>query len=141
MRLKSAKQGRSVQQCSVGETLCRDHVPNVSFADSRKPSADAQDVPNEVAGNGQQTRLSKPQGARSREFQPGLFDRTVPSRLAARAEHCISDDTQMERRWLPRLTMTMTMTHSEKSHIRRMKAWPYREECRGHDPTKKNLFY
>ena len=38
-------------------------------------------------------------------------------------------------------TMTMTMTHSEKSHIRRMKAWPHRQECRGHDPTKKNLFY
>ena len=34
-------------------------------------------------------------------------------------------------------TMTMTMTHSEKSHIRRMKAWPHRQECRGHDPTKK----
>ena len=39
------------------------------------------------------------------------------------------------------MTMTMTMTHSKKSHIRRMKAWPYRQECRGHDPTKKNLFY
>ena len=37
-------------------------------------------------------------------------------------------------------TMTMTMTHSEKSHIHRMKAWPYRQECRGHGPTKKNLF-
>ena len=37
------------------------------------------------------------------------------------------------------MTMTMTMTHSEKSHIRRMKAWPYKQECRGHDPTKKNL--
>ena len=37
--------------------------------------------------------------------------------------------------------VTMTMTHSEKSHIRRMKAWLYRQECRGHDPTKKNLFY
>ena len=36
--------------------------------------------------------------------------------------------------------MTMTMTHSEKSDIRRMKAWPYRQECRGHDTTKKNLF-
>ena len=35
------------------------------------------------------------------------------------------------------MTMTMTMTHSDKSHIRRMKAWPYRQECRGHDPTKK----
>ena len=38
------------------------------------------------------------------------------------------------------ISMTMTMTHSEKSHIHRMKAWPYRQECRGHDPTKKNLF-
>ena len=27
----------------------------------------------------------------------------------------------------------------EKSHICQMKAWPYRQECRGHDPTKKNL--
>ena len=36
-------------------------------------------------------------------------------------------------------TMTMTMTHSEKSHICQMKAWPYRQECRGHDPMKKNL--
>ena len=35
--------------------------------------------------------------------------------------------------------MTMTMTHSEKSNICQMKAWPYRQECRGHDPTKKNL--
>ena len=25
------------------------------------------------------------------------------------------------------------MTHSEKSHICQMKAWPYRQECRGHD--------
>ena len=38
------------------------------------------------------------------------------------------------------MTMTMTMTHSEKSHIYQMKAWPYRQECRGHGPTKKNLF-
>ena len=38
-------------------------------------------------------------------------------------------------------TMTMTMTHSEKSHIRRMKAWPHRQECRGHDSTKKKLFH
>ena len=44
---------------------------------------------------------------------------------------------QVRRRWV---TMTVTMTHSEKSHIRRMQAWPYRQECRGHDPTKKNLF-
>ena len=40
--------------------------------------------------------------------------------------------------WLT-MTMTMTMTHSEKSNICQMKAWPYRQECRGHDPTKKNL--
>ena len=33
--------------------------------------------------------------------------------------------------------MTMTMTHSEKSHIGQMRAWPYRQECRGHGPTKK----
>ena len=39
------------------------------------------------------------------------------------------------------MTMTMTMTHSEKSHICQMKAWPYRQECRDHGPTKKNLFY
>ena len=37
------------------------------------------------------------------------------------------------------MTMTMTMTHSEKSHICRMKAWPNRQQCRGHNPTKKNL--
>ena len=34
-------------------------------------------------------------------------------------------------------TMTMTMTHSEKSHINQMRAWPYRQECRGHGPHKK----
>ena len=39
------------------------------------------------------------------------------------------------------MTMTMTMTHSEKSHIGQMRAWPYRQECRGHGPTKKNLSY
>ena len=45
--------------------------------------------------------------------------------------------------WRPdgQLTMTMTMTHSEKSHINQMRAWPYRQECRGHGPTKKNLSY
>ena len=37
-------------------------------------------------------------------------------------------------------SMTMTMTHSKKSHIHRMKAWPHRQECRDHGPTKKNLF-
>ena len=37
------------------------------------------------------------------------------------------------------LHLTMTMTHSEKSNICQMKAWPYKQECRGHDPTKKNL--
>ena len=40
----------------------------------------------------------------------------------------------------PVFLVTMTMTHSEKPHIHRMKAWPYRQACRGHDPTKKNLF-
>ena len=33
--------------------------------------------------------------------------------------------------------MTMTMKHSEKPDIRQMKAWPYRQERRGHDPAKK----
>ena len=33
--------------------------------------------------------------------------------------------------------MTMTMTHSEKSHIGQMRAWPYRQECRGHGHHKK----
>ena len=33
------------------------------------------------------------------------------------------------------------MTHSEKSHIGQMRAWPYRQERRGHGPTKKNLSY
>ena len=28
-----------------------------------------------------------------------------------------------------------------KSHIGQMRAWPYRQECRGHGPTKKNLSY
>ena len=37
--------------------------------------------------------------------------------------------------------MTMTMTHSEKSRINQMRAWPYRQECRDHGPSKKNLFY
>ena len=40
-----------------------------------------------------------------------------------------------------RRAMTMTMTRSEKSRIHRMKAWPYKQECRDHGPTKKNLFY
>ena len=35
----------------------------------------------------------------------------------------------------------MTMTHSEKSRINQMRAWPYRQECRDHGPSKKNLFY
>ena len=39
------------------------------------------------------------------------------------------------------MTMTMTMTHSEKSHTCQMRAWPYRQERRGHGPTKKNLSY
>ena len=38
---------------------------------------------------------------------------------------------------MARMTMTMTMAHSEKSHICRMKAWPYKQECKGHDPNEK----
>ena len=34
-----------------------------------------------------------------------------------------------------RLTMTMTMTHSEKSNQQSLVAWPYRRERRGHDPA------
>ena len=34
------------------------------------------------------------------------------------------------------MTMTMTMTLREVQHPS-MKAWPYRRECRGHDPAKK----
>ena len=40
---------------------------------------------------------------------------------------------------LMRMPVTMTMTHSEKSDIRQMKAWPYRQECRVMTPQKKNL--
>ena len=32
--------------------------------------------------------------------------------------------------------MTMTMTLKEVQHLS-IKAWPYRRECRGHDPAKK----
>ena len=38
------------------------------------------------------------------------------------------------------MTMTMTMTLREVQHLS-MEAWPYRRECRGHDPAKKNLLY
>ena len=48
---------------------------------------------------------------------------------------------KISRLCITRGTMTMTMTHSEKSHIGQMRAWPYRQECRGHGPTKKNLSY
>ena len=34
-------------------------------------------------------------------------------------------------------TISRTKTHSEKSDIRQMNAWPYKQECRGHDPRKK----
>ena len=36
------------------------------------------------------------------------------------------------------MTMTMTMTLREVQHLS-MKAWPYRRECRGHDPAKKRI--
>ena len=35
------------------------------------------------------------------------------------------------------MTMTMTMT-LEVQHLS-MKAWPYKRECRGHDPAKKRI--
>ena len=31
----------------------------------------------------------------------------------------------------------MTMTNSEKSNHLSIEAWPYRRECRGHNPVKK----
>ena len=34
--------------------------------------------------------------------------------------------------------MTMTMTLKEVQHLS-MEAWPYRRECRGHDPAKKRI--
>ena len=37
------------------------------------------------------------------------------------------------------LTMTMTMTHSEKSIQQSLEGWPYRDERRGHDPANKSL--
>ena len=37
------------------------------------------------------------------------------------------------------MTMTMTMTHSEKSHIRRMKAWPYRQSVGVTIPQKESV--
>ena len=37
------------------------------------------------------------------------------------------------------LICLLTMTMTEKSNICQMKAWPHRQECRGHDTTKKNL--
>ena len=45
------------------------------------------------------------------------------------------------RSWEVDLTMTMTMTHSEKSRINRIRSWPYRQERRDHGSKKKNLFY
>ena len=37
------------------------------------------------------------------------------------------------------MTMSMTMTHSEKSAQQSLEAWPHRQERRGHDPVKKSL--
>ena len=64
-----------------------------------------------------------------------------PSCCVPRYWRCaaLSRKTRHTRGW--QQDMTMTMTHSEKSRIHRMKAWPYRLECRDHGPTKKNLFY
>ena len=33
----------------------------------------------------------------------------------------------------------MTMTHSEKSRINQMRAWPYRQECRDHGHKKESV--
>ena len=63
---------------------------------------------------------------------------------AATVQYCFAGrlGTLPEARCRPlRIGMTMTMTHSEKSHIGQMRAWPYRQECRGHGATKKNLSY
>ena len=38
------------------------------------------------------------------------------------------------------MTMTMTMTLREVQHLS-MEAWPYRRQCRGHDPAKKKLLH
>ena len=51
------------------------------------------------------------------------------------------DEREAEKQREMNMKEIMTMAHSEKSHIHRMKAWPYRQECRGHGPTIKNLFY
>ena len=37
--------------------------------------------------------------------------------------------------------MTMTMTHSEESHIGQMRAWPYRQECRGWSHKKESVLH
>ena len=37
------------------------------------------------------------------------------------------------------VTMTMTMSHSEKSIPLSLEAWPYRLQCRGHSPPEKSL--
>ena len=62
---------------------------------------------------------------------PGIDCRMCSNMLVAR--------TPFRTKWSIPTQKTMTMTHSEKSHICQMKAWPYSQECRGHDPTKKNL--
>ena len=36
------------------------------------------------------------------------------------------------------MTMTMTMTLREVPHLS-VKAWPYKRECRGHNPAKKRI--
>ena len=37
------------------------------------------------------------------------------------------------------MTITMTMTHSEKSVQQSLESWPYKRERRGHDPAKKSF--
>ena len=69
------------------------------------------------------------------EVSSGFFTKQLLPLCEEALAHLGIDD----RTHLRRLTMTMTMTHSEKSNFCQMKAWPHRQECWGHDPTKKNL--
>ena len=68
---------------------------------------------------------TRARGPQHRESSDGTEEMTVGAQLWKK------DDNDM----------TMTMTHSEKSRINQMRAWPYRQECRDHGPSKKNLSY
>ena len=57
----------------------------------------------------------------------GIRTNEVRCNLAVEEEYGLNDNE---------VTMTMTMTLREVQHPS-MKAWPYRRECREHDPAKK----